>query len=115
VKLYTRPRALFAGQLRITDQVAMLPTGDEFVSSEAEYMDLDLRDEDEQPVWCNVHNSTPNDTPDDIKGDRTWVVVHSRGVIAVNHMTPVITRETIELDPWTYVKMVDEPKPKPKR
>jgi hypothetical protein len=105
MKLYTRPRSLFAGQLRMNDHVAMLPDGDEFVAGEAEYMDLDLRDDEaDRPVWSVVHSSGPNTSPESVALDRNWVVVHTRGVIAVPAMTPVIVREVIELDPWSYVK-----------
>lgn len=104
MKLYTRPRPIMAGQTRIGDQLATTPEG-EFIQSEAEYMDLDLRDAEGISVgWTVVHNSTINTTPDEYAKGRDWVLVHSHGVEAVPALSFVIMREVIEVDPWSYIK-----------
>jgi hypothetical protein len=105
MKFYTKPRPLQAAQLRIGDQVA-LAARDEFVASEAEYLDLDLADDDNGPPWLPlwgvVHGSGPNTI--DFHPVNDWMVVYTQGTILLPRTQTVIVREVVEVDPWSYVQ-----------
>lgn len=98
MKLYTRPRPLVAGLLRPGDQVAC-GAREEFIGTEQEYIELSLADGGDAVRWTVVISADLDDTD-----DRDFVVAHSRGIETANTMTPVIIREVIELDPWSYVQ-----------
>lgn len=99
MKLYTRPRPLSAYQLRPGDQFAAVKSNGRALETEAAYVDADLS---EDVRWTVVHAVVPSADPDAADGDVD--VHHSLGVTGpVRLHRPFITREVLELDPWTYV------------
>lgn len=97
MKLYTRPRPLYPHQLQPGDQIATLRKGGDVLRSGAAYVDADLAD---LVVWSVVHYVT------DVPGDESESlrVVHTLGEHDLCTKQPVIIREVIEIDPWTYVR-----------
>lgn len=97
MKLYTRPRPLYPHQLQPGDQMATLRKGGDVLRSGAAYVDADLA---ELVAWSVVHYVT--DVPECTAG--SLKVVHTLGEHEIRGNQPVITREVIEIDPWTYVR-----------
>lgn len=104
MKLFTRPRLMPVGLTRIGDLVATTTKRGDFITSEAEYMDADLRDNRTGVRWVVVHNSVPNETPEEIHQGRDWVMVHTHGVETMPALTMLVVREVLEIDPWSYVR-----------
>lgn len=97
MKLYTQPRPLVVGLLRRGDQLALRPDGRP-IQRDAEYIDHDLRG---KVLWTTV----VSDLLPAIAGDPETVKVrHAHGEVVAPLSGHVITREVIELDPWTYVE-----------
>ena len=96
MRLYTLPRPLALWSLRTGDQVATLSKGGKVIIDEAAYIDADLRG---AVVWETV-----------IKVDKhaslrppLVEVFHTGGQFEDRPGGPVVVRESIELDPWSYV------------
>ena len=121
--LYTRPRANLAWLLRPGDHMAWLKLGKEPepVRSENVYLDADLRD---RLIWNGVQgiDTITRDNLDELKEHHShwpegmfqraggeWttgnvLIRHTGGVLLCHHLLKVFTRESIELDPWSYVR-----------
>lgn len=95
MKLYTQPRPLFVGLLRRGDQLALRPDLQP-IARDAEYIDHDLRG---KVVWTTVVGELVPAGAD----EQTVKVRHAHGEFPALLSAHVITREVIELDPWTYV------------
>lgn len=102
MKLFTRPRPLLVGWLRPGDQLAMRDNGAP-VDSEAAYIDADLRG---KIGWTTVREVKQADPIGNVLR-----VVHARGDFPAFTGSPVIAREVIELDPWSYVDRSGLPRP----
>lgn len=100
LKFFTRARATPARYVQITDQVAVTPRG-RLIGTVEEYVELDMAGTDGTGVqWAAVLAVHP--TPG-VEG--RWTITHTRGMQdRVPPRADVITREVIELDPWSYVK-----------
>lgn len=92
MKLFTNPRPLYPRQLRPGDQIATVKKGGALIRSEVAYFDADLAG---QIVWSVVHHV--ND------GTTAAQIVHTLGEHEAIVNLPVMTREAVHLDPWSYV------------
>jgi len=93
VKLYTRPRTLRAHQVRPGDQLAVWTASDTPIESEARFLDADL---EEEVRWTVVHGYYDSS----LKG----IPLAGVPLASMAPHRPVIVREVIELDPWSYVR-----------
>lgn len=104
MKLYTKPRPLYVWQLRPGDQVATLKKGGDLISTETAYVDEDLAN---RVRWSVVHDLTDRPMP---RSDNPAVLTegtrvrHTFGEHDRPNSLTVITREVIEIDPWTYIQ-----------
>lgn len=105
MKLYTRPRPLTVGQLRPGDHVALRPDG-EPICRDTEYIDEELRGKLRWTIVAHLDLMSP-------EGHPSYWVVHARGRFGAPAVRPVIIREAIELDPWTYVQRAQPAEPQP--
>lgn len=101
MKLYTRPRPIYPHQLRPGDQVATFTKGGDLIRSETAYVDADLA---KRVSWTVVHHAETQ-TVDNVPGVR---IIHTLGQHDARSSFPVIAREVIEIDPWTYVRPEQE-------
>lgn len=101
MKLYTRPRPIPAICLRPGDQLA-LADGGRLIRTEADYIDLDLR---AKVRWTTVRAID--------NAGALLTIDYPEGSADSPPGSPVIIREAIELDPWTYVERVSQ-KPDPR-
>jgi hypothetical protein len=98
MKLYTVPRLLPVAYVRTTDQVAVDRSG-KLITTATHYIDLDTR-KTSGVRWAGVHASHPT-----AHGTAFWTLVHTAGT--ADELRPegeVIVRESMEIDPWSYVK-----------
>lgn len=91
--MYTRPRPLVVGLLRQGDEIALRRDGEPF-GSELDYVDADLRGRID---WRPVVRVDPGPTDGYLK-----VTMPGCWFLGIPGR-PVIQRDVIELDPWTYV------------
>lgn len=95
MKLYTKPRPVAAGTVRIGDELALALNGTTPMVSLQELVDAELS---EEVSWGVVHSTTT----------RRAGTVHigtSRGRVDTQDGDElVIVREYVELDPWSYVR-----------
>lgn len=95
MKLYTKPRLTIAALLRSGDEIAFIKApGGRPLQSEAAYVDADLS---EDVTWARYHQTKI----DDVTG--THAVTHTFGENDWTAGTPLIFRQWVELDPWSYV------------
>lgn len=104
MRFFTKPRVLYAHQLRVGDQIAFHKSRKlDAIRTEASYIDADLAG---HVVWIAV-NAQPLAT--DERGVE-WDVRHSHGENTWPASRHLIVREAIELDPWSYVRQHGEGK-----
>lgn len=93
MKIYTRPRLNAAGLLRPGDQIALHDQNGTPIGSESAYVDADLIG---KVRWAVVHESSGPD------------VRHTLGEWTPRRQGDgVITREMVEVDPFTYLTRTD--------
>lgn len=95
MKLYTKPRPVAAGTVRIGDEVALALNGTTPMVSLQELVDAELSDE---VSWGVVHATTVG------RMGRVRIGTSRGHVDAQDGDELVIVREYLELDPWSYVR-----------
>ncbi len=95
MRLYTKPRLSLAVLLRPADEMAFHRT--EVIGrirTEAGYLDADLSD---SVAWCAVHSVNVDEDTHQV------TIRHTLGELTLRRGEHVITREVIQIDPWSYV------------
>lgn len=104
MKLFTKPRPVYPVLLRPGDQLAGVRhgRGTRLLSDPTEYVDADLAG---KLIWTVLHDAQPDVCEPET---RAWELLHTRGATLVLPGSLVIVREAIEIDPWTYVRPVEQ-------
>lgn len=98
MKLFTKPRPNILALLRPGDQLAIRRDNGRLIDTELGYADADMSD---QVRWVVVHDVEP-------AALEALTVHHTLGSETRAAGQHVITRESIDLDPWSYVTRAPE-------
>lgn len=99
MKLYTRPRPNMLVLLRDGDEIATTKRG-RIISTQQEYVDYDLRD---LIVWSAVYH-VRDVTGEEGQPAHQVTVAHARGIVDLPSIGSCLSREVIEVDPWSYLR-----------